>query len=728
MATLKLYWDSVQGAVSYNIYWDTSPGVTTSSPNAIVGLKNVSFLHTNLADDTTYYYIVIAVDIDGNKSSPSVEFSGHSSVIIGLLISPTDVSHLVGETQQYTAAVTYSSGLAIDVTTLASWDTSNHGVATINSSGLATTVSIGNVNITATYNAFTGSTPLEVHHTLVSIAISPSSASINVSATQQFTAIGTYNDAATEDLTTQVLWGSSDLSKATISSVGLATGVAHGSPSITAVLNTIHAVPATLNVNAALVSISVTPKNASTSYPNTRQYTATGTYNDSTTADITNSVTWSSSSTGVATINSSTGLASSVSHGTTNISATSGMISDSTSLTITNVLASISVSPTSAEIATPGNTQQYTATAHYNDGYTQTVTSLASWNSSDTNSATINSSGLATAVGTQAPALQPVPNTSNDATGFITGNSSTNLYALYDVLSGSPVFHSPGDGTWTQTSTWPGATGDGTLTNSMWVDSTGRLYVGYANGNGEGALQITTNGGSSWITATINGLTDQYSSVAGFDQTHVYAGVGTSLDMTLYFSGNQGSTWSLVNGHVGDLINRIYCVSATEVYVVTGYSGGGAVWVANDGYNFSRTALASDYSDVNVTAVWGVSGSVYAGMSGGTLIHSTDNGATWTQQTISTTSRIWGIYGTSASDVFVVETTNIWHSIGDGTWVRVNRSTATHTTVAWAADRDNVYVAAANEVIKLNAGFATNITATYNLVTSNTARLITGTA
>jgi len=68
----------------------------------------------------------------------------------------------------------------------------------------------------------------------------------------------------------------------------------------------------------------------------TQQFTATGTYSDSTTGNVTSSVTWSSSNTAVATI-SNAGLATSIAAGSTTITATSGSISGSTTLTTSNV-------------------------------------------------------------------------------------------------------------------------------------------------------------------------------------------------------------------------------------------------------------------------------------------------------------------------------------------------------------------------------------------------------
>ena len=88
---------------------------------------------------------------------------------------------------------------------------------------------------------------------------------------------------------------------------------------------------------ANLVSIYVTPTNLRIDSGTTGQFTATGTYSDNTTKDITTSVTWSSSNTTVAKINNTTGyngLATTLVMGTTTITASLGGISGSTLLTV----------------------------------------------------------------------------------------------------------------------------------------------------------------------------------------------------------------------------------------------------------------------------------------------------------------------------------------------------------------------------------------------------------
>ena len=97
-------------------------------------------------------------------------------------------------------------------------------------------------------------------------------------------------------------------------------------------------VPGTLSVTAPpLVSISVTPATSSTVPGQTVQYVATGTYSDSSTADLSATATWLSSIPAVATVNVS-GLATAVTPGSTEISATYSSITGSATLTVTGTL------------------------------------------------------------------------------------------------------------------------------------------------------------------------------------------------------------------------------------------------------------------------------------------------------------------------------------------------------------------------------------------------------
>ncbi len=81
------------------------------------------------------------------------------------------------------------------------------------------------------------------------------------------------------------------------------------------------------------MSIEVSPAAPSIANGLTQQFTATGLYSDNSTQDLTTEVTWASTDAAVATV-SNTGLATAASVGSTTVSATSGAVTDDTTLTV----------------------------------------------------------------------------------------------------------------------------------------------------------------------------------------------------------------------------------------------------------------------------------------------------------------------------------------------------------------------------------------------------------
>src|SRR6266446_6057485 len=91
----------------------------------------------------------------------------------------------------------------------------------------------------------------------------------------------------------------------------------------------------TVSSSATLQSIAVTPASPTVGIGSTVQFTATGTYSDNSTKNITSSVTWASSNPPFATIVATTGLATGVAVGTTEITATLGnVVSPNDTLTV----------------------------------------------------------------------------------------------------------------------------------------------------------------------------------------------------------------------------------------------------------------------------------------------------------------------------------------------------------------------------------------------------------
>lgn len=162
-----------------------------------------------------------------------------------------------------------------------------------------------------------------------------------------------------------------------------------------------------------LSSIQVTPATAAVALTGqTVQFRALGTYvnggHPTQTRDITDSVTWASSDTTAATINS-TGLATVVGTGDTSITASmeaapSGLVMGTADLTSAggtpNDLTALSIIPGLQSLTLTNETAQFIAIGTFDSPpITRDMTDQVTWQISDVQIATIDSSGLATGVG-----------------------------------------------------------------------------------------------------------------------------------------------------------------------------------------------------------------------------------------------------------------------------------------------------------------------------------------
>jgi uncharacterized protein YjdB len=347
---------------------------------------------------------IVATSCGGHAGSQGSSGStGSTPTMTSLQVAPGSPSIATGATQQFTATAHYSDNSTKDVSATAQWSSSNSSVASVNSAGLASGAAAGSVTITAQSGAFQGNATLKVTSSgppsLTSVQVSPGSASVGAGATQQFTATAHYSDNSAQDVTASAQWSSSDSNIASVNSAGLASGATAGSVTITAQSGGLQGA-ASLKVTSAansLQSIAILPASSSMPVNTNVQFTATGSYSDGSSADLTNLVTWNSSSPATATV-SSAGVVSSLAAGATNISATLGSVSQSTSLTVTApTVASIAVTPVGLTLPI-GIHQQFVATATYTDGTSADLSAGVTWSSSATSVVTVDGSGLGTTV------------------------------------------------------------------------------------------------------------------------------------------------------------------------------------------------------------------------------------------------------------------------------------------------------------------------------------------
>jgi hypothetical protein len=523
--------------------------------------------------------------------------------LVSIAVTPTALSVPLGLTRAFTATGTYTDGTTQDLTPVVTWSTSASTVASISnadgSRGVATTLAIGSSTITATDPAtgIAGSAPLTVTGAaLVSMAVTPTATSVPLGLARAFTATGTYTNGTTQDLTSAVTWSSSSTAVATISNAdgsrGVATTLAIGSTTITATdpATGIAGSTAFTVTGAALVSIAVTPTATSVPLGLTRAFTATGTYTNATTQDLTTAVTWSSSTTAVASISNadgSRGLASTLATGSTTIIATDPAtgIAGSAPLTVTGAaLVSIAVTPTNPSVPL-GLTRAFTATGTYTNATTQDLTAVVTWSSSTTAVASISnadgSRGLASTF-----AIGSTTITATDPATGIAGSTAFTVTAAQLVSIGvTPTNPSVPLGltrAFTATGTYTNATTQDLTAVVTWSSST-TAVASISNADGSRGLASTFAIGSTTITAT-----DPATSITGSTPLTVTAAQLVSIGVTLaspsVFVGQTQAftaTGTYTNGTTQDLTTAVtWSSSSTAVATISNAAGSRGVATA----------------------------------------------------------------------------------------------------------------------------------------------------
>ncbi len=334
-------------AVGYDQFNNLMNGITFTW--ASDGNGSVATLNGNVATGVAPGTVHITASASGISSAPAaLMVLPPPPVLTSLVVTPAAPSIFTGGTQQLTAMGYDQSGNQMSGLTFA-WTSSNQSVATVNASGLASGISVGASQISASaQGVHSNAVNLTVNRppsVLTSITASPSTASIQAGNTQQFAAVGydQFNAVMTGVVFT---WSSSVTSVASVSgvnsegqNVGVASGLSAGSTQITVsaggvntTVSLIVTAPPPPPPPPAVTTISVMPGDSAINTGGTQQFSALAT--DQNGLAMSGVVfTWSSSDTTVATIDAK-GLATGMGAGTTQISASAqGVVSNGASLT-----------------------------------------------------------------------------------------------------------------------------------------------------------------------------------------------------------------------------------------------------------------------------------------------------------------------------------------------------------------------------------------------------------
>lgn len=147
--TINLSWTAVSGALGYNVYRSTTPDGTYTKINS-APITAVSYSDTGLTPNTIYYY---QVGVAGGSTSAVVSAATGGTGVPALDASSYTI--MVNDTHNTALTVMYPDRSMQDLTTQASYSSSNPAVAAVNAAGVVTGASIGTATITATYNGQT---------------------------------------------------------------------------------------------------------------------------------------------------------------------------------------------------------------------------------------------------------------------------------------------------------------------------------------------------------------------------------------------------------------------------------------------------------------------------------------------------------------------------------------------------------------------------------------------
>ncbi len=361
--------------------------------------------------------------------------------VTGVSVSPATATVGLGSTEQLNAAIAPANATNQNVT----WTSSNTAVATVNASGLVTAVAAGTAaitvktvdgNKTATSAITVAAIPVS------SAAVSPTSASLYAGNTQQLSVTISPANATNKNVT----WSSTNSAIATVNSSGLVTAVSAGTATITATTqdgNKTASAAITVNPNTNFTVYFYKPSNWGTGI---KIY-----YWNALPTGVLANATWP----GVNMTDSGNGW---YSYTFTNVNSTNLIFNDGTNQTAdlsrnktgwymnstwydsnpgTGVaVTSVSLSPSSASL-NAGGTQQLTPTVLPANATNKSVT----YSSNNTAVATVNSSGLITAVanGTAAITVSTVDGnkTSTCVVTVSTTSGGGNYYTIKNRWTGA---------------------------------------------------------------------------------------------------------------------------------------------------------------------------------------------------------------------------------------------------------------------------------------------------
>lgn len=293
----------------------TDPSLATVSSTGVV---------TGLATGVT----MVSASLDGITGMAPLTVT--DAILTSIDVTPADTSAPLGRTPQFSALGHFSDGMAMDITAQATWSSTVPGVATIDTTGLCTTMAVGTTVIGASLDGVAGDTTFGVlAAVLETIELSPDGigalVDLPIGLQAQFTATGTYSDQTQLDITSLATWTSAPSGRVAVDPAGLVTSpqsATTGAASVTASLDGIDASAPITVTDAVIVALDLQPSAwIVDDLGDTQQHTVTATWSDGTSAVVDDALIDFYSTDPVVASIGATGLATWNAYGTTAIGA-----------------------------------------------------------------------------------------------------------------------------------------------------------------------------------------------------------------------------------------------------------------------------------------------------------------------------------------------------------------------------------------------------------------------
>jgi len=208
---------------------DLTTEVTWSSSNTFVATIGAEGLATGLQIG------VATIEAALGSLSAATNLSVTAPGLDSIAVAPADPTVPIGFTQQFTATGYYEDGSTQDLTASVVWTSSAPFVASISTTGFATTGIAGTTTIGARLGQKTASTSLTVTDAiLVGIEVRPATLLIPRDATFPLEAFGLFSDGSEANLTFNAAWSSSNAGVVTVGARGLVRGIGMGNADVTA--------------------------------------------------------------------------------------------------------------------------------------------------------------------------------------------------------------------------------------------------------------------------------------------------------------------------------------------------------------------------------------------------------------------------------------------------------------------------------------------------------------